>query len=339
MQLFRAFDRRFVSPKRVLTILFILVSLSFALKVLAEVTTFTDTYGRVTITSGTAPDGGVADVKITYQWDDGLSDKEGVECGYGPATYKSWKITIKELGVTKAVLTGSGGSGTTQTRLSAGYYTLLFEFEYFREWPACGPGEANGNAYGSRNGGDSFSVEQGAMTVENCQATVSMLDGSATLDGAPLAKGAVVTRGGVVQTGPGARLELRLPDKSVIRIGPGSKLVLDPKYCQDRPGRFSFRLMFGRVWSVITGIAGAGQTYEAETGNACTGSRWTSWCTDAGTKNGKPWTRVRAYHHSVTVRNLKGGPEVVVPQGRETTVTGDDAPTAPKKFNFLLPCR
>jgi hypothetical protein len=335
----KACDRRLVFPALAAAMLSVLIPLSFVPAVMAQVSTFTDQYGTVTIASTAAPENGDAKVNITYAWDDGLSEKEGGECGYGPATYKNWKITIKALGVTKAVLTGSGGSGATSTRLPAGHYTLLFEYEYFRQWPSCQSGEADGNVYGTRNAGCTFTVEPGEMTAENCQARVSMLDGSATLDGAILARGTLVTTGGVVETAPGARLELRLPDNSVIRIGPGSRLVLDPKYCTRRPDRVSFKLIFGRVWSVITRVAAIGTKFEIETENAANGNRGTSWCTDAGTKDGKPWTRVRVYQHSVVVRNLKGGPEVEVRQGMETIVTGDSAPTTPKKFNVLVPCR
>jgi hypothetical protein len=326
-------------PKTAHALAIVLIPLIFASSALAAVTPYKESYGTFTITTGVAPVGGKASVKIAYQWDDGLSDWENSDyCPYNKATYKTWKITIKSLGDTKAVLTGSGGSGTVSTQLAGGAYTLFYEFEYERIQPPCGPNDVPGKAYGTRNEGFEFSVdEEEPAPPGGCSARVSSITGSATFQGAPLTRGTVVKTNGVITTQPGSRVELTTPDGWIIRIGGGSKLELRAEYCTSGRG-FSWYLMFGKVWSKITGFVGGTPQWEMETTNAAVGVRGTTWCTEVGTKDGRPWTRVRAIQNSVTVRSLNGGQTVVVPAGKETTVTGTDAPTAPKRTPPFTTC-
>src|SRR4051794_35737515 len=74
---------------------------------------------------------------------------------------------------------------------------------------------------------------------------------------APLAVGNTVYENDIVETTGGARLELKLRDGSVIRIGPSSKLQLKSAYFgKQGDKKFSAKLFFGRVWSKVSGLVG-----------------------------------------------------------------------------------
>src|SRR5580700_6628221 len=87
---------------------------------------------------------------------------------------------------------------------------------------------------------------------ERNSAEVSYLDGEATaLTGAasrPLALHGLVYENDSVQTGASAKLELRMKDGSVVRLGPSSKLLLQSAYFgPSGEKKFSAKLAFGRV--------------------------------------------------------------------------------------------
>jgi ferric-dicitrate binding protein FerR (iron transport regulator) len=139
-----------------------------------------------------------------------------------------------------------------------------------------------------------------------------------------------------IKTAPGSRLELTLPDGSLIRLWGGGEIVLRRNYCASGRG-FSWKLLAGKVWSKITQAIGGSQEITVETVNAATGNRGTIWTSEAGVKNGQPWTRVRVYEQAVTVSSLGSGVTVTVNEGMETTVTGDDPPAAPAPFDMNAP--
>lgn len=116
---------------------------------------------------------------------------------------------------------------------------------------------------------------------------VSYLEGSATVtakDGTsnPLARGAKVLPGQTIETGATSRIELRLPDESLVRLGPSSKLELKEVHF-DGAGerRFSAKLAFGRIWSKVTQTLGGEAKFEVETDNAVAGVRGTTFRVNA----------------------------------------------------------
>jgi len=125
-----------------------------------------------------------------------------------------------------------------------------------------------------------------AARADDNSAKVSYLDGKASVTtggktGA-LAKGATVHENDVIETQPGAKVELEMKDGSVVRVGPASKLELKAAHFGDTGEKsFSAKLMFGRVWSKVSGLIGKESKFEVETDNAVAGVRGTTFRIDA----------------------------------------------------------
>ena len=119
-------------------------------------------------------------------------------------------------------------------------------------------------------------------------AEVSFLQGTASSlpggNGAPaaLAVKSQVFENDAVTTGPNTKLELKLKDGSVIRLGAASKLVIKSAYFgKSGEKNFSAKLMFGQVWSKVSGLLGGDSKFEVETDNAVAGVRGTTFRVDA----------------------------------------------------------
>jgi hypothetical protein len=123
-----------------------------------------------------------------------------------------------------------------------------------------------------------------AFAGERNSATVSLLTGQANAGGRGLVQGGQVFEGETVETGPDARLELKTKDGSAVRVGPSSKLLLKSAYFGAGGEKsFSAKLMFGRVWTKVTGLVGGGSKFEVETDSAVAGVRGTTFRVDANT--------------------------------------------------------
>jgi hypothetical protein len=157
-------------------------------------------------------------------------------------------------------------------------------------------------------------------------ATVSFLEGGATNStggtGSPekLSQSSTVFENDIVQTTDGSKLELKLKDGSVIRVGPASKLQLKSAYFgSDGDKKFSAKLFFGRVWSKVAGLAGSNSTFDVETDNAVAGVRGTTFRVDA------------AHDKSVLVRVYAGAVAMLGPAA--AVATQHKAPTARHQTN------
>jgi hypothetical protein len=117
--------------------------------------------------------------------------------------------------------------------------------------------------------------------------TITFLDGEASrLAGgrsARLEKGAAIFQGDVIETARRTRVELTLADRSVLRLGPLSRVELDAaafgKGADDR--RVSARLRVGNVWAHVTRALGGEARFEVKTENAVAGVRGTTFRVDA----------------------------------------------------------
>lgn len=129
--------------------------------------------------------------------------------------------------------------------------------------------------------------------------TVSFLSGTAKLKHAgasiDLAQGGIVEAGDEVSTAAASRLELTLADKSVVRLGPSSKmLVKEAAFGADGQKKFSTKLLLGKLWARVLSTLGGESHFDVETDNAVAGVRGTTF-------------RVDAHHdHSVLVRVYAG---------------------------------
>jgi hypothetical protein len=117
--------------------------------------------------------------------------------------------------------------------------------------------------------------------------TVTFLDGEASrLSGGKSARlelGAAIFQGDVIETARRTRVELTLVDRSVLRLGPLSRVELDAaafgKVTGDR--KVSARLRVGNVWAHVTKALGGEARFEVKTENAVAGVRGTTFRVDA----------------------------------------------------------
>lgn len=311
------------------------------------VTRYEDLYGTITIVSGIAPKGDSCTVKIAYQWDDGLSDWETWPCPYEKPVYESWQITIQPIdGGNKKVFSGSGRSGTVTTTLPIDGYSLLFRFQYKRRQPPCAAGEDAGLAWGDRGGGMNFSINEGdPFPSDDCIAIVTSVQGNGMMEkkssgegrlwssGALLEPGMVVDTTSKIRTAPGSHIVLTLPDGSSIKTGGGSELELRRDHCSSGRG-FSTKLLFGKIWYAVETFVGGESEIEVETEDGAVGTRGTKFSVEAGIENDVTWTKVQVYEHSVLFTSLKTAESIIVDEGMESIITGNQAPTEPAAFEL-----
>jgi hypothetical protein len=116
---------------------------------------------------------------------------------------------------------------------------------------------------------------------------ITFVDGEATRlsGGQPvrLGPGASFFQGDVIETASRTRVELTLVDRSVLRLGPLSRVELDAAAFGKGPGdrKVSARLRIGNVWATVTKSLGGEARFEVKTENAVAGVRGTTFRVDA----------------------------------------------------------
>jgi hypothetical protein len=196
-----------------------------------------------------------------------------------------------------------------------------------------------------------------AVADEKGTAKVSFLEGKASRTppggaAAALAVGGTVVEGDTVATEAATRLELKMGDGSVVRVGPQSKLELRAAYFGAKgEKKFSAKLTFGRLWSKVTGLVGGDSKFEVETDNAVAGVRGTTFRVDAKTDRSVVVSvyagsvamaspAVPQQQHAATGRHQVGGPkqiskdqwEVLVGRMMRLAVGPDGKPGAAEAF-------
>ena len=127
----------------------------------------------------------------------------------------------------------------------------------------------------------------GVATAPVAAGTITFLSGEATraAGGASekLAVGSAVYQGDQIETRRRTRVELKLTDASVLRLGPLSKVDLDAAAfgasADDR--KVSAKLRVGNVWASVTKALGGEARFEVKTENAVAGVRGTTFRVDA----------------------------------------------------------
>jgi hypothetical protein len=174
-------------------------------------------------------------------------------------------------------------------------------------------------------------VNDGTVAVNPCggfgNAVVTFVQGDASSSGEPLAVGSEVSDGAMIATKGRTRVEIRMPDKSVVRIGPQSKIDLTcavfGKSAEDR--KVSAKLVVGDLWAKIAHAVGGDAKFEVETQNAVNGVRGTIFTVTyrGGT------TVVHAIQDTVWTRGIRSGKTTVVKAPMCAKVVGGNAPTNP----------
>ncbi len=152
---------------------------------------------------------------------------------------------------------------------------------------------------------------------------VTFLEGKATRTAPQGAKAALklkgqVAKGDLIETAAGARLELTLPDKSIVRLGPSSKLRLDEAAFSDEGRDFKATLLLGKVWSKVTGVFGAQRNFEVRTERAVAGVRGTIFQVDAQKTKA---VLVKVYAGTVAVGGVTAA-SAPAPKGERVQVAG-----------------
>ena len=132
---------------------------------------------------------------------------------------------------------------------------------------------------------------------------------------APLAVGASVFAGDVIETQKRTRLEIKLADASVLRLGPSAKVDLSAasfgRSVEDR--QVSAKLQVGNVWAKVAKTVGGESRFEVKTENAVAGVRGTTFRVDASQDRS---VVVKVYNGTVAVAGSR------IP--RPTHGTGDE---------------
>ncbi len=176
-----------------------------------------------------------------------------------------------------------------------------------------------------------------------------------------LALGSPVHQDDVLETRARTRLEISLPDRSVIRIGPRSRVQLVSAFfsrsAEER--KVTARIAVGNLWARVAKMAGGESRFEVQTENAVAGVRGTTFRVDARTDRS---VVVKVYSGAVAVagtaplprpvhegekreRHRVPGPrqvtreqwEKLVGQMMQIAVAPDGTPGEPRSFALAAP--
>lgn len=178
-----------------------------------------------------------------------------------------------------------------------------------------------------------------AATAPAPAGTVTFLAGQAQriAAGKPVALsvGAPVFAGDVIETLKRTRLEIKLADQSVLRLGPGAKVDLSSasfgRSVEER--QVSAKLQVGNVWAKVAKTVGGESRFEVKTENAVAGVRGTTFRVDAAQDRS---VVVKVYNGTVAVAGSRiprpmhdaGGADVEPTKGDEPSQLA--AATPPK---------
>jgi hypothetical protein len=167
--------------------------------------------------------------------------------------------------------------------------------------------------------GAAFLVAAGALAAAPAPAgTVSFVAGEATRatggKAQKLAVGSSVFEGDALETQKRTRLEVKLADGSVLRLGPSSKAAVQAasfgKSVEER--KVTAKLLVGKVWANVAKAVGGEQRFEVRTENAVAGVRGTTFRVDESTDRS---VVVKVYSGTVAVASgTIPRPEHQVPQ-------------------------
>ena len=143
--------------------------------------------------------------------------------------------------------------------------------------------------------------------------------------------GMAVRQGDRLRTALNARIELEMPDGSVVKINENS--VFDVKELktqeEDKEDKMSFTLWAGNLWASFKKVISGRQSREIETPSAVVAIRGTTIEMDVAND---ATTTVRVVEGKVSVKSRDTGGEVIVQSNQQTIVQKGKKPTPPKPF-------
>ncbi|MCC6807704.1 MAG: FecR domain-containing protein [Deltaproteobacteria bacterium] len=116
-----------------------------------------------------------------------------------------------------------------------------------------------------------------------------------------ISEGGDVFEGDFIKTEAESRAEARLEDRSVIRIGAESRVMIQKAQFnkKDETKQVQVKLVVGRFWAKVTKLFGA-SSFDVETPNAVAGVRGTAFAVDQGADKS---TTVRVFNGKVLISN------------------------------------
>ena len=115
--------------------------------------------------------------------------------------------------------------------------------------------------------------------------------------------GQAVSEGAHLKTGKNSRLELKMVDGSVLRLGPSSEIQLkSAKFAAGGQKQFSAKVIAGKAWAAVTKLFGFKSFFKLKTSNAVAGVRGTQFSAALG-KDGS--SMVKVYSGQVLVSNKR----------------------------------
>lgn len=146
----------------------------------------------------------------------------------------------------------------------------------------------------------------------------------------PLEKGMAVTANKFIKTGKNGYVELTLPDRSIVRLAPGTLFELEESFFpRNKPRRFSARLLLGKIWARVSQKIGPRSgSFNTRTPTAVAGVRGTVY--DLRTAADKS-TEIRVHAGRVAV-----GPALVAAGGPKEEIAWPQQVTEQKWEEIIL---
>jgi hypothetical protein len=144
--------------------------------------------------------------------------------------------------------------------------------------------------------------------VASTEAMVTMIEGTAHVftkgetAGLPLKKGSKLKRGQEIRVGANSRMEIRFPDRTVMRLAEKSRLVMDEVLYDSKTENKNVKvnLTVGKLWANVKKLVTPDSTVEVRTSNAVAGVRGTVYRVNVEEDNS---ALVKVYDGTVYVAN------------------------------------
>jgi len=146
----------------------------------------------------------------------------------------------------------------------------------------------------------------------------------------PLQRGMTVTANKFIKTGENGYVELTLPDRSIVRLAPGTLFELEESFFpKNKPRRFSARLFLGKIWARVSQKIGSQSgSFDTRTPTAVAGVRGTVYDLRAAADKS---TDIRVHTGRVAV-----GPPLVVEGGQKEEIAWPQQVTEQRWEEIIL---
>ncbi|MCI0482335.1 MAG: FecR domain-containing protein, partial [Candidatus Dadabacteria bacterium] len=149
----------------------------------------------------------------------------------------------------------------------------------------------------------------------------------------PLETGMRLSVGDMIQTDTESEVEIRLADKSVLKIGPSSRVLIKELGTVEvtKVSTTTFELIKGKIRAVVSPLIKSQSRFIIETTNATVGVRGTDFVESFDPDTESTYVIGLNDCVSLALKKFPGSVPVTICGSEELTVTGREAPSAPAK--------